>query len=338
MEAKKIKQEGRGVLGRGLSALISSSVPVSLVRGSSEKIELPSVQSTPSLKTSSEGTAHFESQDLNGSNRAIKYVNIDKLIPSALQPRKDFKESELKELAESITTLGLLQPILVRPKPGDPPLEIIAGERRWRAAKLAHISQLPVIIHEISDREALEIALVENIQRDDLNPIEQAQGFKRLSEEYSLTHIEIAERVGKDRATVSNLLRILTLPQEITGLVRSGALTVGHAKAILTVREPSAQLALSRKAVKESLSVRDLEAIVSRVIVLDGGKPNQKGRKLLSGSNSQTLSFPDVIDRLRNALGTKVNIKHHKSGRGRVEIEYFSEQELDRVVEAICRA
>jgi ParB family chromosome partitioning protein len=185
----------------------------------------------------------------------------------------------------------------------------------------------------MDDIQALEIALVENVQRSNLNPVEEAQGYQRLIDEFRLSQKDVAERVGKDRASVANYLRLLVLPESVMKLLQEGAISMGHAKAILTVREPSAQVSLARKAVDESLSVRALEAIVSRTVVLEAPKRpvSRVGRE--RGADGVPV---DVIDRMRNRLGTKVVVRHHRSGRGKIEIEYFSEQELDRLVELIC--
>ena len=270
----------------------------------------------------------------------VHFIPIEKISSNPSQPRQRFMDSELRELADSIRTKGMLQPVLVRPSPnklgGEAAYEIVAGERRWRAAKLAGLHQLPVIIRHIGDGESLELALVENVQREDLNPVEQAQAYQRLSDEFNLSQQEVADKVGKDRASIANFTRLLKLPPDVLDLLRSNELSMGHAKAILAVKEQSAQSSLARKAVKEGLSVRALEAIVARVVVLDSGRRLVSRDGRLGAGKSASKSFPEVIDRMRNSLGTKVDIRHQRSGRGKIEIEYFSEQELDRIVEHIC--
>lgn len=326
MEAKKNSiKPSKSVLGRGLSALISSPVPVK------QNVDLVNRDST----TTAIGNLNVVSTSTINS---VTYAKIELLINNPTQPRQEFKEAELQELAASIKALGVLQPILVRKSRTElDKLEIIAGERRWRAAKLANLTQVPVIIKDISDLEALEVALVENIQRANLNPVEEAQTYQRLMEQFGLGQQEVAERVGKDRASVSNYLRILKLPNVIIDLLKEGKLTVGHAKALLTIKEPAAQISLAKKVVEENLSVRGLEAITSRVVVLDSNKTKPSAFKKLSQNAEGVNPFPEVVDRMRTALGTKVSIRHHESGRGRIEIEYFSEQELDRLVESICK-
>jgi ParB family chromosome partitioning protein len=268
----------------------------------------------------------------------IQYAAIMDVDRGVNQPRREFKDVELKELADSIRSLGVLQPVLVRKIPDTNRFEIVAGERRWRAAQIAGLSQLPVIIQDLTDKEALEIGIVENVQRENLNPLEEGAAYQRLIDEFHLTQQDIADRVGKDRATIANFTRLLKLPNEVQDYLRRGQISMGHAKAILTVREPNAQVSLARKVLKESLSVRALESIVSRVVVLDGGRAggNRANLKKAEAARDQS-ALVEVIDRMRNALGTKVNLKHHRSGRGRIEIEYFSEQELDRLVESICK-
>jgi ParB family chromosome partitioning protein len=326
MEGLKSKKPVRNVLGRGLSSLISTPVAVHTPDNLARAI-------TPHSFEADAGGAATERAE-----GRIQYAAIMDVDRGANQPRREFKDTELKELADSIRSLGVLQPVLVR-KIGDTNrFEIVAGERRWRAAQIAGLSQLPVIIQDLSDKEALEIGIVENVQRENLNPLEEGAAYQRLIDEFHLTQQDIADRVGKERATIANFTRLLKLPVEVQDYLRRGQISMGHAKAILTVREPNAQVSLARKVLKESLSVRALESIVSRVVVLDGNRSSSSraNQKKAEGAKDQT-ALVEVIDRMRNALGTKVNLKHHRSGRGRIEIEYFSEQELDRLVETICK-
>lgn len=329
MEVKKGGKQSKSVLGRGLSALISSPVPVNPAVRPTAPVAPPTAQPASNLAVDLQEPA-------NDNTPAVKFLDTAAIVGNPTQPRQEFKESEIVELAESIRALGVIQPILVRPskEPGAQTYEIVAGERRWRASKLAGLKQVPAIVQDLSDRETLEIALVENIQRSNLNPVEEAKAYQRLMDEFSLSQEELAQRVGKDRASVSNFVRILKLPPLVLEYLREGKLSMGHAKAILTIKEPNAQLSLAKKVLNEHLSVRALEAIVSRVVVLDG----PQGQKQKKGSGKDNLNpFPEVVDRMRNSLGTKVSVKHHNSGRGKIEIEYFSEQELDRLVEQICK-
>lgn len=274
--------------------------------------------------------------DESAAGEAVRYIDISLISGNPAQPRKQFAEQEIEELASSIRELGVLQPVLVRPSGQNKgAYEIVAGERRWRAAQRAEILQIPVIIKSFNDRETLEVAIVENVQRSDLSPLEEAAAYQRLIDEFSLSQKEVARKVGKDRSSVANYIRLLKLPEAVQQYLREGEISLGHAKAILTVKEPSAQLSLARKVVSESLSVRALEKIVSRVVILD----KKKSRKLAdvgSSGGSVIEHFPDVVDKMRKALGTKVSIKHHPSGRGKIEIDYFSEDELDRLIDKIC--
>jgi ParB family chromosome partitioning protein len=333
--------KGKAVLGRGLSALVSAApIKISLGRDFNDGSALEASGGTAMAAQSF--TQGIENLPLESSASSPvptskhRFVAIELVEANRFQPRQTFNETELNELAASIKNHGVLQPPLVRPhsdKPGS--YELIAGERRLRAAKRAGLTQIPVIVEEFSDKESLEIALIENVQRSDLNPVEEAEAYVRLGNEFNLTQDEIAERVGKERATVSNIMRLLKLPGEVLELVRERKLTLGHAKAILTVKEPAAQQSLARKVVEEALSVRALEAIVSRVVVIEPAKAGGHipERKVLDAALNP---FPDALERIRNKLGTKVLIRHHPTGRGKIEVEYFSEEELDRIIEAIC--
>lgn len=327
MEVKKSGKQSKSVLGRGLSALISSPVPIQPQR--EEPIAVQGLVGNLAVQNQNDAAS-------DSSSSGPRFLQIEALVNNPAQPRQEFKEAEIIELAESIRALGVIQPILVRPAKGEASkYEIVAGERRWRASKLAGLKQVPCIIQDLDDRETLEIALVENIQRSDLNPVEEAKAYQRLMEEFSLSQEEVAQRVGKDRASVSNFIRVLRLPSSVIELLREGKLSMGHAKAILTIKEPNAQISLAKKVINENLSVRALETIVSRVVVLDTNQATKPKKSKIAGE--QINPFPEVVDRMRNSLGTKVIVKHHNSGRGKIEIEYFSEQELDRLVEQICR-
>ncbi len=303
------KKTQRPALGRGLSALISSSVPI---KGNN--------------------TALSMNQPEQIVDNDVLEIDIAKIHPNSSQPRKDFNEEELLELSSSIREHGILQPVLLRAVGADS-YEIIAGERRWRAAKLAGIAKIPAIVRAFSDKEVLEISIVENIQRQDLNPVEQAKAFQRLMDEFSMTQSDVAEQVGKDRVTVANAIRLLKLPDDVVELIRNGRISVGHAKALLSIKEPHAQRSLAKKVITESLSVRELESLVSRVVVLDGGKSSPKEK--MDGIHKREAGLQDIIDRLRMSLGTRVNVRHSKSGKGKIEIEYYSEAELERLVEIL---
>ena len=329
----KGKKTGRAVLGRGLAALISApAIPVQTAQTAEQ---IPTA--TQGISVVQGGLSTTKPSEEPGTS-GVRFVAPTNIRPNPKQPRTEFVEAEIAELADSIRTLGVLQPVLVRPVAGDKVnYEVVAGERRWRAAQRAGLTQIPVLIRDLDDLATLEIALVENIQRSNLTPLEEARAYQRLADDFSLSQKEIAERVGKDRASVANYMRLLALPQPVLELLQTGQITMGHAKAILTVKEPNAQIGLANKVVAENLSVRALEAIVSRVVVLDSGKKGKEkeANGSANGSYLRSADFPEVTDRLRTALGTKVLVRHHESGRGRIEIEYFSEQELDRLVDLI---
>ncbi len=311
-----LKKNQRMALGRGLSALVSSAAPVAATP--------PPTQVLPQH---AENTAEFsEPAPTLEPTSGVQYVDIARISANPEQPRVDFPEQEIAELSESIKAFGILQPILVRPWQGS--YQIVAGERRFRASQRAGLTQVPVLIKELSDRETFEVALVENVQRLNLNPLEEARGYQRLMDEFNLNAQEVAARVGKDRATVANLVRILRLPTAVQEYLREGIITVGHAKAILTVKEPAAQTSLAQKVIDESLSVRALEAIVSREVVLEEPKKPRAGKRI------EASQFPEIEERLRNALGTKVTIRRSKKG-GAVELHFFSDSELDRLIDIL---
>ncbi len=320
------KKPGRVALGRGLSALVSAAAaPVAMsvaADGANEATALPS--NIDPVDTYPQPSTHVDS-----SAKHLNLISISQLRANPQQPRQDFSDQEVAELAESIKTLGVLQPIIVRPLAGSPSatFQIVAGERRFRAAIRAGLSQVPVILKDLSDKEALEIGLVENVQRQGLNPIEEALGYQKLIDEFSLTASEVAERVGKDRATVANTTRLLKLPQQIQEMLRHGKISVGHAKAILTVREPNAQINLANKVVSESLSVRAIESIVARDVVLEAPKRESAATM----HKSRASAYPEIEEQLRNALGTKVSIRRKRKG-GAIELHFFSDDELDRLV------
>jgi ParB family chromosome partitioning protein len=257
---------------------------------------------------------------------AVAYLKTDQIQYNSYQPRTHYDDGKLDDLKSSIKEKGVLQPILVRSKEGH--YEVVAGERRLRAARAIGMDEVPVIIKEVSDQEALVLALVENIQREELNPIEEAQAFKRLIEEFQYTQDKVAEAVGKDRSTISNLLRLLKLPDEIQKSVYDGQLSVGHARALLSLELADEQRRLFELVIKKGLSVRELEDLV---------KPCSQ-----TASRTQKAKKPDdhetaaVEHDLRRVLGTKVTL-HHNRKKGKIVIEYYSLDDLDRILEIIRR-
>ncbi len=256
----------------------------------------------------------------------ILELDINTIVPNEYQPRRVFKEDTLKGLASSIKEKGIIQPVIVR-KSSDNRFKLIAGERRWRAAKMAGLAKLPVIVKDVTPAETLELALIENIQREDLNPLETAGAFQRLIKEFNLTHDEISRKAGKDRATVTNYLRILKLPSEIKKWISDGSLNIGHAKALLQIEDAVSQLSAARKIVQKGLSVREAEALSKRV---------QSPRASVSKSNVwKDPQIASLEDKLRQSLGTKVRLFHKGKKGGKLEIEYYSLDELDRLLEIL---
>ena len=252
-------------------------------------------------------------------------VNITKVEPNREQPRKNFDEDALLELSESIKQYGLLQPILVQDRKDY--YEIIAGERRWRAAKLAGLKQVPVIIKNLTDQEIVEISLIENIQRENLNPIEEAQAYKRLLNEFHLKQDEVAERVSKSRTAVTNSMRLLKLSDDVQRMVIDEMITTGHARALLGVEDPAEQYNLAQRIFDEKLSVREVEKIVKNM-----GKPVKPKKEKVVDKSMQVI-YDDISEKLKKQLGTKVNIVPKEDGSGKIEIEFYSHDELDRILD-----
>lgn len=251
-------------------------------------------------------------------------IEIERILPGTSQPRTGFNEGSLKELAQSIKEKGIIQPIVVS-RVGDGTFRIIAGERRWKAAKIAGLEKIPAVIKDVSPREAVEIALIENIQREDLDPVETASAFERLLRDFDITQEELSKRVGKDRATIANYLRILKLPEEAREYLKNGSLTVGHAKAILSIEDPQKQLEAAKVVIKKSLSVRQTEELVKRM-----SKPQAVK------ANTEIPEIKDLEDKLISELGAKVKILH-KGKKGKLEIFYNSLDELDGILQRIFK-
>lgn len=252
-------------------------------------------------------------------------VAITKVEPNRKQPRKFFDEDALQELADSIKQFGLLQPILVQDRKDY--YEIIAGERRWRAARLAGLKEVPVIIKNYSDQEIVEIALIENIQREDLNPIEEAQAYKRLLEEFNLKQDEVAERVSKSRVAVTNSIRLLKLSDRVQQMVIDDMISTGHARALLAVEDEEEQYALAQKIFDEKLSVREIEKIVKNL-----HKPSKV--KKMDDKALQAI-YLDIEEKLKQRLSTKVAVTSKGEGAGKIEIEFYNHEDLDRILEMI---
>ena len=251
-------------------------------------------------------------------------VDINSIYASPNQPRKQFGEQKLQELADSIREKGIIQPIIVNKT--DKGYEIIAGERRFRAAKLLNMKKVPVIIKNLSRNEAMEVAIIENIQREDLNPIEEAEAYKYLSETFTLTQEDIAKRVGKDRSTVANLIRILKLPEEVRENVSRGTLSLGHARALLAIENPEELIEAGRVIVKKGFSVRDTEKFIKSLT-----EKKSRAMKKLSSQEGDLL-INAIKERLQLKFGTKVAIKGNRK-KGKIEIEYFNQDDMNRILE-----
>lgn len=259
----------------------------------------------------------------SGATDGILQVDIDRIIPGANQPRKRFSDSSLEELAASIRESGVLQPPIVR-RTGSGTFELIAGERRWRAAKLAGLAQMPVIVKDAAPAETLVYALIENIQREDLNPLETAEAFEHLMRDFNLTQEEMSQKVGKDRTTVANYLRILKLPPEVKSWLAEGLLSLGHAKALLAAPDSHALVHVARQVIQKGLSVRETEAVARR------GGTVKPARKSAPARDPQIRSLED---KLTKKLGTRVRLNDRGKKGGSIEIEYYSLDELDRLLE-----
>ncbi|MEK6582300.1 MAG: ParB/RepB/Spo0J family partition protein [Nitrospirota bacterium] len=257
----------------------------------------------------------------------LLYLEINRIFPGGEQPRKTFNDSSLKELAVSIKEKGVLQPVIVS-RLGDGSFRLVAGERRWRASQLAGLKKIPAIVKNVASRDALEIALIENIQREDLNPVETAEAFNKLLKDFNLTQEELSEKVGKERATVANYLRLLKLPEEIKSLISDGSLSMGHARAVLSIEGRAHQIEAVRKIITKGLSVREAEALVKNISL--AGTKKLKGHKA-----HKTPEIASLEDKLIKSLGTKVRIHHKGKKGGKIEIEYYSLDELDRLLEIL---
>ena len=264
-------------------------------------------------------------QEIEEKGEKESLVKITSVEPNRKQPRKNFDEDALQELADSIKQFGLLQPILVQDRKDH--YEIIAGERRWRAAKMAGLKEIPVIIRDYTEQEIMEISLIENIQREDLNPIEEAQAYKRLLTEFNLKQDEVAERVSKSRAAVTNSIRLLKLSDEVQQMVIDDMISTGHARALLAVEDPEEQYNLAQQIFDEKLSVRDVEKLVKNL-----HKPAKP--KKLDDKTMQAI-YLDIEEKLKQKLSTKVTVTSKGEGAGKIEIEFYNHDDLDRLLDMI---
>ncbi|MFR8749916.1 MAG: ParB/RepB/Spo0J family partition protein [Coprococcus comes] len=295
-------------LKRGLGKGLDSLIPTNVMMESEVKHATVSTASSP--EEEKDGTL---------------MVKLSKVEPNREQPRKNFDEDSLQELAESLKQFGMLQPILVQNR-GDY-YEIIAGERRWRAAKIAGLKEVPVIVRELTDQEIVEISLIENIQREDLNPIEEAQAYKRLLTEFHLKQDEVAERVSKSRTAVTNSMRLLKLCDEVQKMVVDDMISTGHARALISIEDPEERYLIAQKIFDEKLSVREVEKLVK-----DLHKPPKPPKE-----ENKTLQaiYQEISERLKQSLSTKVSVSAKQNGAGKIEIEFYNHEDLERLLERI---
>src|SRR5947207_8645189 len=274
------------------------------------------------------GTPSVASRGDAESGERVHQITLASIIPSALQPRKDFAREALQELIDSIRQHGIIQPLIVRQVGAR--FELIAGERRWRAAQEIGLAQVPIIIRSASDLEVLELSLIENLQRADLNPIEEAQGYARLANEFGMRQEDIAQKVGRSRAAVANAMRLLDLHSQIQIWITQNLLSVGHAKVLLALKSPEEQLLAAETVLRRNATVRATERLVARQLGI--GKTRRKERA--AGPAASSAAIEDLQNRLQQHLGTHVTI-HHGEKRGKIEIEYYGNDDLQRVVNAV---
>lgn len=297
----------KSALGKGLDSLITNKVAPRHIENREEHIK----------GNSEEHSAPF-------------MININKAEPNREQPRKRFDEDSLLELAESIKQYGILQPLIVQRKNGY--YEIVAGERRWRAAKLAGLKEIPVVIRELNDQQIMEISLIENIQREDLNPIEEAQAYKRLLTEFHLKQDELAERISKSRSAITNSMRLLKLCSKVQQMIIDEQLTMGHVRPLITIEDPEEQYAIAQKIFDEKLTVRETEKLLKKI---QQEKENAGKQQEPDNSSAMRFLYEELEERMKKILGTKVSIHQKKNNKGKIEIEYYSQEDLDRLLEMI---
>lgn len=303
----------RKALGRGLSALLP-----------------PRPGASASATASAPGTIMATTLAATLAEQRPTKLPIDAIQPNPMQPRSVFNSDRLEELAASIRANGIIQPLIVR-RHGDA-YQLVAGERRWRAAKLAEVREVPVVVQDVADPNLLELALIENIQREDLNAIETAHAYDRLNRELGLSHEEIGRRTGKDRTSIVNMIRLLKLPKEVQGLVAVQRLSMGHARALLGLATHAQQIEIAERAVSHGLSVRQVEAVVAEIVHNLSAAARPRGQRTEAKLDPNTKA---AVDQLERALGTRVRIVPVSDQRGRIEIEYYSQTELDRLFQHI---
>jgi ParB family transcriptional regulator, chromosome partitioning protein len=334
------KNSNKNRLGRGLGSLLTMDAsdfedqpknPISKTEVAT-KNNFENKRVEPVERPTTSAKAAVPVREISNNSGDISLVNrilslaVEKIVPNKTQPRKDFNKEPLAELAQSIKIHGVLQPITVRKK-GDS-YEIIAGERRWRATQIAGLKTIPAIVKDVDNQKSMELALIENLQRENLNSVEEALGFQLLIDEYSLSQQEVSEKVGKSRSTVTNSLRILALPQEVKTMLREGSLSLGHAKVLLGIEDASIQIKLARKSIAQKISVRGLEKEILKIT-------NKTTDQIGSLNVSERLTRGMATD-LQKIMGTKVDI-NYKKGKGKIEIAFYSDEELSQFCEKVKR-
>lgn len=315
----------RGGLGKGLDSMI----PVLDSTATKKKTGRTAIDKEALQNAAKEAHKHQkEKMEFEGNpGEQVQIVKLTKVEPSREQPRKQFDADALQELAESIKQFGVLQPLLVQKK--EDYYEIIAGERRWRASKLAGLKEVPVIVKEFTEQEAVEISLIENIQREDLNPIEEAMAYKRLMEEFHLKQDAIAERVSKSRTAVTNSMRLLKLGDRVQQMLIDEMISTGHARALLALESKDAQAEAAVKVFDEKLSVRETERLVKELL-----NPVQK-KEEKPKNQAEELVYKNLEEKIKQIIGSKVAINRRTDNKGKIEIEYYSQEELERIVELL---
>ena len=335
MEINKLnqnKQEKRPEkkLGRGIGSLLGGAG----AEYSSQELSIDVKEASPArpLASSQTSVAPIEPE------KRVWSISIDKLVPGQYQPRKRFEKTALEELAQSIKENGILQPIVVRKRSAGG-YEIVAGERRWRAAQLAGLHEVPALIREYSDKEALQLALIENVQREDLDPIEEAESYQRLMQEFSYSQAQVAEKVGKERSTVANAIRLIALPNEIKDMLSEKQISIGHAKVLLAEANKQEQIKLAKTCIEKGLSVRALETILKKNTAAlqsgDGKTASGATADPMKQDLSQRLAV-ELAEQLQKSLGTKVQI-NYKAGKGDLTIHFYSDEQLNTIYEKINR-
>ena len=315
----------RGGLGKGLDSMI----PILDSTATKKKTGRTAIDKEALQNAAKEAHKHQkEKMEFEGKpGEQVQIVKLTKVEPSREQPRKQFDADALQELAESIKRFGVLQPLLVQKK--EDYYEIIAGERRWRASKLAGLKEVPVIVKEFTEQEAVEISLIENIQREDLNPIEEAMAYKRLMEEFHLKQDAIAERVSKSRTAVTNSMRLLKLDDRVQKMLIDEMISTGHARALLALESKDAQAEAAVKVFDEKLSVRETERLVKELL-----NPVQK-KEEKPKNQAEELVYKNLEEKIKQIIGSKVAINRRTDNKGKIEIEYYSQEELERIVELL---